>query len=92
MVVTVEERTEIMQLVLNRNSARDAANIFNINHPDRHPPLAHSTVYQIWRKFNKPSKVNNPNIVNVVLGTINENPLIASRVFLATQISAETRV
>lgn len=91
MVLTIQERSEIVALMVNHNSVRDAANIFNERYPNRQPQLAYSTVHKIWVKFaatgsvhnlpraGRPSKVNDENINNNVLNAINENPQIGSR-------------
>lgn len=89
--LTVAERTEIVGLCANGATVRNAAAVFNIRYPNRLRPLAHGTVSNIWRKFietgsvhdqprtGRPSKVRNPNIIDAVLNTVNENPRTSTR-------------
>jgi hypothetical protein len=75
MVLNIQERSEIIALCTNENTIREVANIFNARHPDRHPQLAYSTVNKIWNL----AKVNNENVVNMVLYAVNINPYTPTR-------------
>lgn len=54
--LTVQQRVEILSL-LSLNSSRGVAEIFNNKYPDRLPPLTHSAVLKISKKFSETGKV-----------------------------------
>lgn len=104
MALTINQRNEIVGLCANGHTCRAAAEIFNVRYPNRQPPLAHSTVYKIWHKFNatgsvidrhrtgRPPKYNNENVVNGVLQLVNQNPHISSRALSAATHNSRNTV
>ena len=84
MPLTIEERIEVILLVGNR-STRDAADLFNQNHPEREP-ISFSCVAKLLRKFKEtgsvhdkprcgpPRRVNDEDTGTAVLGAFSRSP------------------
>lgn len=99
MNLTVEERVEVLQL-LNANSSRMTAQLFNQRHPNRIRPLSHATVARIYQKFIETGSVEdkaragrprNQNIEAAVLEFVQVNPRASvRRMALATNHSTKT--